>query len=508
MNTKRSTLDDAHAGPSSDAAYRSKGRAPDAAALTVLPAHVTGSDALLSALTREFARLRTLEHPNIGRLFDLVRHGERYYVTAERLDGESLRVVLDHLAPERLEPAEADEIVRAVGSALIYAHERGIAHGGVRAENVVVTMDRRFVLTNFLGRRVAKVAARPATPADDVRGLVKLAAELYTGSTSGEAVRSAPQGRVAAARLRAIRAMLDAAPSRRAASVATFLAAAGLQTDDERLAPTDLAHRDRPLASPRAPWWRVAVPVAAVAAIVAIGGMLASYQAAGGDWRARVLELKVLGLETLRTVSARRTEDPPADAVRGTAVPVPLEEPAPAEPAPAEPAAAEPAPAPSAEISARATVEGAAGEPSAPKVTTPAPVVDDAAPLDAAANERTATAALHAAPSTLALVPATVAAREDHSAVSIEVVREGDARAPVTVVWWTTPGTAKEYDDYIGFGRQTVTLPAGATRVSLLIPIVNDGIREADESFTVRVARAQAGAGAVSSARITLHDDD
>ena len=52
--------------------------------------------------------------------------------------------------------------MRAIGSALVYAHERGIAHGDVRAENVVVTMDRRFVLTNFLARRTAEVVARAA----------------------------------------------------------------------------------------------------------------------------------------------------------------------------------------------------------------------------------------------------------------------------------------------------------------------------------------------------------
>ncbi len=98
---------------------------------------------------------------------------------------------LTHLLPERLDVSEADDVVRAIGSALVYAHEHGVAHGDVRAENVLVTMDRRFVLTNFLARRVAKVAARAAAATDDVRGLARLAAELYTGSTSPHDVRAA-----------------------------------------------------------------------------------------------------------------------------------------------------------------------------------------------------------------------------------------------------------------------------------------------------------------------------
>jgi hypothetical protein len=102
-----------------------------------------------------------------------------------------------------------------------------------------------------------------------------------------------------------------------------------------------------------------------------------------------------------------------------------------------------------------------------------------------------------------------IAAREDHSVVAIDVVRSGDTSFEAAVGWWTTPGTAHEEDDYAGIGRQTVTFPAGATVERVLIPIVNDGVRESDEQFTVHLSRPRGGVvGAVTATRVTLHDDD
>ncbi|RPI60766.1 MAG: hypothetical protein EHM50_06815, partial [Lysobacterales bacterium] len=188
----------------------------------MLPAHVAASRSMLATLQRDFARLRTLEHPHIERLVELGCNGQQYYVAGERLDGEPLREVLNHLLPERLDVGEADDIVRAVGSALVYAHEQGVTHGAVRAENVLITMDRRILLTNFLARRVAKANSRPPRPTDDLQGLARLAAELYVGSTAPGALRAAVHAGVPVKRVHAIRAVLEPA-GRRTVGVADFL---------------------------------------------------------------------------------------------------------------------------------------------------------------------------------------------------------------------------------------------------------------------------------------------
>ena len=458
------------------------------AGLWMLPPHVGTSRSLLAALQREFNRLRTLEHPNIARMLELGSNGRQYYVTGERLDGEPLREVLTHLLPERLDVGEADDVVRAIGSALVYAHEHDIAHGDVRAENVVVTMDRRCVLTNFLARRVAKVGGRPPRVADDLKGLARLAAELYTGSTSVQAVRAAMHSPVPAARLNAIRAVLEG-HSRRPRSVADFLDVAGL-------APTESAASwRRAPPSPQRSWslWRLVLPVAAVAA-------LASFALTNqGSVVAAAEELTVRGLGALRAVAQRVAPAPQtaqtaptqplgADgaALQQTSLPVPDE--AAARAAPSEPATAEPPPAEALPESRTAAARRlspastAAARPAKPPRRDPAVVSLD--------------------------VPR-IAAREDHAVVAIDIVRSGDTSHEAAVGWWTTPGTAREEDDYARTGRQTVTFPAGATVERVLIPIVNDGVRESEEAFTVHLSRPRNGVmGAVTATRVTLHDDD
>ena len=437
---------------------------------------------MFATVQRDFARLRALDHPHIARLLELGNNGQQYYVTGERLDGEPLREVLNHLAPERVEIGEADDIVRAIGSALVYAHEHGVVHGDVRAENVFVTMERRFVLTNFLARRVAKTAARPPRPSDDLKGLVRLAAELYTGSASLEALRTAAHGTVPAARLNAIRGVLESS-SRRQGNVADFLAAAGLA-----FAGPAATVRHAPRSRRSWSFWRLVLPMAAVAAI---GSFVASYHAGIG---ASAQELKVRGLDALRAVAAKVA--PPAPAANEAApseADVPLQrtvavdsDATPEPPSHDRPPPAPEAPPPEARPAPSAT----------PSVPNPIPIAD-------------ASRAAQVEPAVVSLGTAKIAAREDHSVVAIDIVRSGDTTREAAVGWWTSPDTAHEEDDYAGIGRQTVTFPAGATVERVLIPIVNDGVRESDEVFTVHLSRPRGGvAGTVTATRVTLHDDD
>jgi serine/threonine protein kinase len=434
--------------------------------------------------------MRTLEHPNIARMDELGSNGQQYYVTGERLDGEPLREILTHLLPERLDVGEADDVVRAIGSALVYAHEHDIAHGDVRAENVVVTMDRRCVLANFLARRVAKVGGRPPRVGDDLKGLARLAAELYTGSPSVQAVRAAMHGPVPAARLNAIRAVLEG-HRRRPRTVADFLDVAGL-------APTEsAASLRRAVPPPQRSWslWRLVLPIAAVAAIASFVASNQSSVAASAG------ELKARGLDALRAVANRVASAPHSAAVQRPAVPESSEDPAlqqtslpiPDEAsAPGEPPQADPPPADAPPSQPRPTAEHAwrsAASTAAARPAKPPPAKRD--------------------PAVVSLDVPRIAAREDHSVVAIDIVRSGDISREAAVGWWTTPDTAHEEDDYARTGRQTVTFPAGATVERVLIPIVNDGVRESEEAFTVHLSRPRNGVmGAVTATRVTLHDDD
>src|SRR5690606_27540928 len=97
------------------------------------------NSAQLAAFEHELGAVRMLSHPNIVRIFSLERDGDIAFLVLEWVDGESLRSVIDSLIPETVCEADALGVVRAVGNALVYAHARGVVHGDVRPENVLVT---------------------------------------------------------------------------------------------------------------------------------------------------------------------------------------------------------------------------------------------------------------------------------------------------------------------------------------------------------------------------------
>jgi hypothetical protein len=112
-------------------------------------------------------------------------------------------------------------------------------------------------------------------------------------------------------------------------------------------------------------------------------------------------------------------------------------------------------------------------------------------------------------PAVLSMGVPRIAAREDHSVVAIDVVRSGDITRQTSVGWWVTPDTADPGDDYATAGRQVLIFPPGATVERVLIPIVDDSVREPDQTFTVHLSRPRDGVtGSVTATRVTLYDDD
>jgi hypothetical protein len=245
---------------------------------------------------------------------------------------------------------------------------------------------------------------------------------------------------------------------------------------------------------PRRVWpWRLALPGGAA---IAIGTWLAL--SPPGDWRASANQLQARGLDALRSV-ATSAAGKPATGPRASAersATLPAETVGRSEPQPAGAAQPDEAPPPP----LHEPHPAAATEPETPAAARPGVAPAAAAAALAPASE----------PAVLSLSVHRIAAREDHVAVAIDVVRSGDTRNESTVVWWTTPGTAHQDDDYVSSGRQTATLPPGATTARLLIPLVNDNLREPDETFTVHIGDRPHGAvtAGAKTARVTLYDDD
>ncbi|MBS2015133.1 MAG: serine/threonine protein kinase [Deltaproteobacteria bacterium] len=107
------------------------------------------SDPAFREMFLEEARLAArLDHPNIVQTYEVGCEGDRLFMTLELLEGCSLHEAKKKIAgglPVRL----ALRVLSGVLAALHHAHEQGVVHRDVSAQNVFVTYDGRVKLLDF-----------------------------------------------------------------------------------------------------------------------------------------------------------------------------------------------------------------------------------------------------------------------------------------------------------------------------------------------------------------------
>jgi len=118
---------------------------------------------------REGDMLRRLEHPNIVRLVDRGRDGERTFMALELVDGRDLAALMKELPERHLSLGEALFVLDKCARGLAAAHEAGIIHRDIKPANVLVTRGGQVKLTDF-GIALAADASSRLTANDEVLG--------------------------------------------------------------------------------------------------------------------------------------------------------------------------------------------------------------------------------------------------------------------------------------------------------------------------------------------------
>src|SRR5579872_1909816 len=111
-------------------------------------------------LLKEAQRASSLNHPGIGAIYDVVEHAGELWVVMEYIEGETLRRRLK-------QPISTDEffaIAAQCCEGLQAAHEKGIIHGDIKPENIMLTPGNRVKILDFGVARRMWQAAKP----DDV----------------------------------------------------------------------------------------------------------------------------------------------------------------------------------------------------------------------------------------------------------------------------------------------------------------------------------------------------
>ncbi len=116
-------------------------------AIKVLPFSLAFDADFVERFTREARTAAQLEHPNIISIYRVGKTGRVIYFVMKMLRGGSLtRVLVDK---KRLQPAELRKLLNDVGSALGYAHKRGIVHRDIKPDNIMFDEFGQCVVTDF-----------------------------------------------------------------------------------------------------------------------------------------------------------------------------------------------------------------------------------------------------------------------------------------------------------------------------------------------------------------------
>jgi formylglycine-generating enzyme required for sulfatase activity len=125
-------------------------------ALKILPEEVTADPRNLRRFEMQVADIAALDHPNIAKIHNVSIHaGRAYLVTDPIVDGFGESMNLDRyltLKGKILTELEQEAFLLQIASALDYAHEAGVAHGGLKLSNILVAPEAtgvKLLLTDF-----------------------------------------------------------------------------------------------------------------------------------------------------------------------------------------------------------------------------------------------------------------------------------------------------------------------------------------------------------------------
>ncbi len=98
---------------------------------------------------REAQAAASLDHPNIGTIYEVGEHEGQRFLAMAYYDGTTLAELLAGRPDRRLPLADAAAIAGQLASALAAAHAAGIVHRDLKPENVMVLPDGRVKLLDF-----------------------------------------------------------------------------------------------------------------------------------------------------------------------------------------------------------------------------------------------------------------------------------------------------------------------------------------------------------------------
>jgi serine/threonine-protein kinase len=180
-------------------------------ALKMILAGQLADDTDVKRFHTEAEAAANLDHPGIVPIFEVGQHEGQHYFSMGFVEGSSLS---QRLAEGPLPAREAAEVVRRVGEAIAYAHERGVIHRDLKPANILLDKGGNPRVTDFglakkvqgdseltgSGQIMGTPSYMPPEQAGVKRGEVGPASDVYTlGATLYALVTGRPPFQAATA---------------------------------------------------------------------------------------------------------------------------------------------------------------------------------------------------------------------------------------------------------------------------------------------------------------------
>ncbi|HYL22108.1 MAG TPA: PEGA domain-containing protein [Gemmatimonadales bacterium] len=139
------------------------------------------------AVLEPIAAARRLDHPHIARIYGSGTTDTFVWYAAQYKEGRTLASLLRTVGS--MELAACLRIFEQVASALDYAHRRGVSHGALTAECILVDSSESVLVGDFgAAGLLGGVATGDATPATDQRALALVVRQCLAGTGGGQRV--------------------------------------------------------------------------------------------------------------------------------------------------------------------------------------------------------------------------------------------------------------------------------------------------------------------------------
>ena len=116
-----------------------------------------GDPAQFERFQRELDVMKTLDHPTILKGLGSGKYNRIPYLVTEFVDGQSLRTMIESLAP--LPSDQVVSLIRKIADGMAYCHKNDVIHRDLKPENILVTTNGQPVIMDF-GLALTKGAHR------------------------------------------------------------------------------------------------------------------------------------------------------------------------------------------------------------------------------------------------------------------------------------------------------------------------------------------------------------